>query len=416
MDTVGLTAEYNPFHSGHEQQLALIRKEAGQASGIVVCLSGPFCQRGGPALLDKGVRAGLAIRMGADLVLELPQAFAFSSAERFAEGAVRTLLSTGIVRQLAYGTEDPLSHSLIRETAALLAQEPAELSARLRQGIADGLGFAKAREQALSDYSHNPEMARLLQNSNTILAVEYEKALARYGPLPTMALPLFDKENISASLIRDRIQEARDSREPDALWQLMQDLATLLPPASLALIMDALTRKSGLVTEEDLALSLLLSPAFSRRESLAAMEGMQGGLAGRLFNELKNDPAGALGQGSFPYEGLIRRLASRAHPASRIRRAILAAALGVEAENRFLTRESPGYIRVLAFSRRGQRLLSYMRKTATLPVITQASQFRRLDEKGRAQAALDLQAQALWNAHAGPPLESEFDRRVLRLR
>ena len=416
MDTCALTAEYNPFHRGHQEQLRLLGQHFGKKAGLILCLSGPFCQRGVPALLDKRVRAGLALAMGADLVLELPVAFAAASAERFALGAIQTLLATGVVRHLAYGSEAPDQGDKIKELAAFLAHEPQALGQAIRQGIADGLGFAASRQKAVTELTQDPLMGQLLSQSNTILALEYEKALVRYGPLPSLALPLFDKERHSASAIRDRVWEAVQSDQKEALWQLLTDLAPLLPPPSSAAIMDALIQGKGLVLEEDLAPFLLRSPRFRNRESLEEIAGMQAGLANRVFNALKDDPARALSEGPRPYEAFINGLATRAHPASRIRRAILAAALGIRKQDRALTQAGPGYIRVLGFSRQGRRLLSYMRREASLPVIMQASDFRQLkDETALAQASLDLQAQALWQLHAGQAGTSQFQDRPIQV-
>ena len=416
METCGLTAEYNPFHKGHARQLHMIREHLGRHAGIIVCLSGPFCQRGVPALLDKGVRATVALKEGADLVLELPAAFASSTAERFARGAVDTLLATGVVRHLAYGTENPGQHDKIKEAAAILAHEPQELGQSIRDGIAAGLGFAAARETALAEFTKDTTLAGLLRNSNTILAVEYEKALLGSSPVPTLALPLFDKAGMSAAVIRDRIWSAI-AEGPRGLHPLLLDLAGVLTPSSAAAVMEAITAGRGLLLEEMLALSLLLSPAFFDRDKLDRINGMQGGLSGRLIKAIRSDPAAVLTDGKAPYDRFVSELATRAHPASRIRRAILAAALGIEADHAALTREGPRYLRVLGFNRRGRRLLSFMRKEARLPVIMGASDFRQLeDERGRQQADLDLQAQALWNYHAGLTRQSEFERQAVQVR
>lgn len=416
METCGLTAEYNPFHKGHARQLRLIREHLGRDAGILVCLSGPFCQRGVPALLDKGVRAAIALREGADLVLELSTAFAISSAERFAQGAVNTLLATGVVRHLAYGTENPDQHDKIRESAAILAHEPPALGQAIRDGVTSGMGFAAAREAALEQFTKDPSLAQLLRNSNTILAVEYEKALIRSGSLPTLALPLFDKAGTSAAVIRDRIWRAI-SEGPPGLHPLLQDLAKVLTPSSAAAVMEALTAGRGLLHEEMIALSLLLSPAFFDRDKLDKINGMQGGLSGRLTKAIRNDPASVLGEDETPYDRFISDVATRSHPATRIRRAILAAALGIETDHAALTGDGPAYIRVLGFNRQGRRLLSFMRKEARLPIIMKASDFRQLeDESARKQADLDLQAQALWNCHAGLARQSEFEREAVQIR
>ena len=53
---------------------------------VIVVMSPDFVQRGEPALLDKWVRARMALEAGADLVLEMPVRYATGSAEHFAEG------------------------------------------------------------------------------------------------------------------------------------------------------------------------------------------------------------------------------------------------------------------------------------------------------------------------------------------
>ena len=83
MRTVGIIAEYNPLHNGHQYHIARAKEETG-ADFCVVALSGDFVQRGEPAVYDKMLRAKAALLAGADLVLEIPAPFATGSAEDFA--------------------------------------------------------------------------------------------------------------------------------------------------------------------------------------------------------------------------------------------------------------------------------------------------------------------------------------------
>ncbi len=453
METCGLTAEYNPFHRGHARQLGQIREIVGPDGGLVVCLSGPFCQHGVPALLDKGTRAEIALRQGADLVLELPQAFAVASAERFAEGAIETLLATGVVRRIAYGSECPEHHSAIREVAALLAEEPPELAEAIREGIRRGKGFAASRAEAAARLSGGQAVLTILQSPNAILAVEYEKALMKArlrgdsntaDGIATHALPLFEKEKYAASQIRRIIAAAQACRDHERgqgrsghLYQeICQYLTSVLPPESTAAVMQSFAEGRGLVTEEQMAPALLLSPLFRDTDALRRISGMQGGLAERLCGALRGDPlqcgrtdrredadpespapASPGSRERLPYDDFIRMMATRAFPASRVRRAILAAAMHIESGSDALCRQKPQYIRVLGFTRRGKRLLSFMRETSSLPVIINASDYRSLkEEAAREQAGLDLYAQALWNHQAKLGDVNEFDRRVLQLR
>ena len=79
MRIVGIIAEYNPFHQGHAYQIKKIR-ELTQADFILVSMSGNFVQRGAPAIMPKHLRAKVALKSGASLVLELPVCFATGSA------------------------------------------------------------------------------------------------------------------------------------------------------------------------------------------------------------------------------------------------------------------------------------------------------------------------------------------------
>ena len=65
MKVVGIIAEYNPFHKGHEYQIRYAREILG-ADYIVVAMSGDFVQRGAPALMEKHLRAEMALLGGAD--------------------------------------------------------------------------------------------------------------------------------------------------------------------------------------------------------------------------------------------------------------------------------------------------------------------------------------------------------------
>ena len=87
MNVIGVVAEFNPFHQGHQYLLDSIRKKFPQAP-IVCVMSGNFVQRGEPALSDKWSRTEMALHGGADLIIELPFCFTVRSAYYFARGAL----------------------------------------------------------------------------------------------------------------------------------------------------------------------------------------------------------------------------------------------------------------------------------------------------------------------------------------
>lgn len=96
MKACGLVVEYNPFHNGHVLHARESRENTG-ADVVVAVMSGPFLQRGEPAIVSKWARAEMALRGGIDLVIELPYAFATQKAEIFAKGSIslwNTLVAT----------------------------------------------------------------------------------------------------------------------------------------------------------------------------------------------------------------------------------------------------------------------------------------------------------------------------------
>ena len=101
---LGIVAEYNPFHNGHAYHIKESKRRTG-ASGMVCVLSGNFVQRGNTSIINKWTKAEMALRSGADLVLELPVVYAVGSAERYAYGAMRLLDSLHIVDTVSFGIE-----------------------------------------------------------------------------------------------------------------------------------------------------------------------------------------------------------------------------------------------------------------------------------------------------------------------
>ena len=100
MKIVGIIAEYNPFHNGHQYHIDQALQKTG-ADAAVVLMSGDFVQRGAPAIAPKHLRAKAALLGGASLILELPVLFSCGSAELFARGAVSIFNSLGCISALA---------------------------------------------------------------------------------------------------------------------------------------------------------------------------------------------------------------------------------------------------------------------------------------------------------------------------
>ncbi|MGN0746448.1 MAG: nucleotidyltransferase family protein [Aristaeellaceae bacterium] len=172
MRTVGVIAEYNPFHPGHARQLQQARERSG-ADCVAVVMSTCFTQRGEAAVLSPAVRARMALTHGADIVFALPCCWAVRDAERFALGGVQLLHMLG-AEAISFGAETP-DAALLTQAARLL--DSADASSALRQALASGLPYPAALQQAVGALS--PDAAALLSSPNNTLALCYLRAMRR---------------------------------------------------------------------------------------------------------------------------------------------------------------------------------------------------------------------------------------------
>ena len=213
MPTAGVIAEFDPFHLGHAYLLTSIRRSLGPETAVVAVMSGCFTQRGGAAVCTPQARSEMALRNGADLVLELPVSFAAASAERFARGGVEALLGTGVVDTLCFGSECGRVPTLRAMADAL--NSPA-FSTALRSDSDAGLPFAAARARALEQVLG----AKFPEGANDLLATEY----LRFWPKDKNAAAIRRIDgghggSRSASQVRALLYEGRWEEALDLLLQ-----------------------------------------------------------------------------------------------------------------------------------------------------------------------------------------------------
>ena len=398
MKVTGIIAEYNPFHQGHAYHLSRARELTG-ADRVLVVMGGNFMQRGEPAIIDKYTRTEMALRNGADLVLELPAASATGSAEYFAEGAVELLDASGVVNELCFGSElgelEPLE-----KAAELLLEEPEDYQELLRAELKKGKTFPEARETALSAFL--PEQS-LLASPNNILAIEYIKALKRrkssIRPLTIQRLGSYHGENgqpagaphtvsgnlpesfASASTIRCQLhtleKQIVTSCEQPAFGSLMTALAKELPPSSFGLLKDVLLA-DRLVQAEDFSLPL-------HYRLMQAKEPLEFSVYLDVSEELSRRIY-SLRQEFTGWNAFLDLVRTRQYTRSRVSRALLHILLDIRQEEVL----PPTHLRVLGFRREASDLLSEIKKKSRLPLITKAAGHPELSEEIRISSLYHL--------------------------
>ncbi len=174
---VGIVAEYNPFHNGHKLQLDYA-KNVLKADAIVVAMSGSFTQRGEIACFDKYTRAEAALKSGADIVLEIPTIFATSSAREFASAGVALLASTGIVDTILFSGECSDKDLFISESKKLVELEDSgAINNEINALVASGISYATARAKALKTFLAED----IISSPNNILGIEYCRCIFANG-------------------------------------------------------------------------------------------------------------------------------------------------------------------------------------------------------------------------------------------
>lgn len=165
------TAEYNPFHNGHQYHVRQMRQMG--ADAVVAVMSGNFVQRGQPACADKFERAAAAVRSGVDLIIELPVRWSLATAEDFAFGSLFLADALGCADTFCCGSESADDELLARCADVLLSQDYTE---QLRRSIAQDKQrpFAVVRQEILQQMIGFAPV-----RPNDILAVEYLKAIRR---------------------------------------------------------------------------------------------------------------------------------------------------------------------------------------------------------------------------------------------
>lgn len=347
--TLAVIGEFNPFHNGHFYHLTKAKKMI-KPDFTIAIMSGNFVQRGDTAILDKWTRAEIAIRNGFDLVIELPTIYSVSSAENFAEGAIKILHSLGFVDYLVFGSEigeiEPINN-----VASVLYKEPKELSGLINRQVHSGLSYPKARELALNMYFGTSNvLTSIMSEPNNILGVEYVKAIKKYKSDIT---PLtFKRKNSSyhSKSISFGIASAT------AIRSFLNDkdkLKEVMPKSSY----DILRRKmrAGEYVK-DLSVFEKEIIYILRRMTISEIADLPDVTEG-LENRIKSAAHSAQN-----LNDLISKIKSKRFTQTRIQRILVYALLNITKKDMQISQKTTPYIRILGFNEYGKRIISTIAK------------------------------------------------------
>lgn len=362
---LGIIAEYNPFHNGHLFHLNESKKLTG-SSYTVAIMSGNFTQRGNTSIIDKWSKAKSAIECGVDLVVELPVLYSTSSAENFAEGAIKILDSLKVVDYLSFGAETA-DINLLNNIATVLNEEPKEYKSLLSEELKKGLSYPKARENALMIYLNDiKKYSNVLSSPNNILGIEYIKALKKYNSIiQPIAMPRHESGhndlnyhgNIASSTA---IRNITKNNGFDILRKLMPEpsYTNLIKNIKVGHVVPDLS-----VFEKEIIFNLRKMSIYDISQLPDVSEGLEFAIknAANSCNSLVE---------------LLNIIKSKRYTQTRIQRILLYSLLGITKKDIAISKKTQPYVRVLGFNEKGKYLISEVAKAnPKLNIITSVKKF-----------------------------------------
>lgn len=443
MKAVGIIAEFNPFHNGHEYIIREARRITG-AEYCIVVMSGDFVQRGEPAICDKYLRTRMALNAGADAVFEIPVPYATGSAEIFAEAGIKLLTGLGCVDYVAFGSECA-DIDAIMSCAETLVNEPDIYRETLKAELKKGSSFPAARQVALtatamsSGSGLTPEAAAIIKSPNNILAVEYCKAIYRlwsahgdtlHVPSPVTVKRIGNDYNdsslseseyssataVRASLLKELAGTGSRSTDNQTKSDLCSDIKSHIPDSSFGILREEFCKSLPIAVDD-------LSDMLSIRLATVSDEELDG------ISDVSHDLANAIRKYSSPvpaatFTDTCEALKSKNNTYSTVSRALLHIALGIESTHidTLKSRNTLPYARLLGFKSGSSALLRSVSDSEDCILITKLGDARTQLACDCAALRLfeaDIRATAVYSqlkfSKFGSLEKSEFERSIIRL-
>ena len=367
--TVGIVAEYNPFHKGHMYQIDCAKQKGFDT--VAIAMSGSCVQRGEFALLNKFERAKYAVNCGASLVCEIPYPYSSQSAEGFAKSGVHILKNLG-VDALCFGSESGDIRLLCSIADFLLSEEYETL---LKKHLENNTPFATARERAiLEKFDVNRDV---IAASNDILALEYIKECKRTG-WDVEFVPVKRKgANYNDTKAKDGIASATHIRKCVAEYRF--DTAVSFVPQEIGVSFQS-RLEQGEYFVPDTAFEKFVLASLKK---ISAQDFAQiADCNTELSHALENAAVTAVS-----LDSLYEKLPTRQYTRARLNRIVLAALMQYSAVLPGL----PPFVRILAMDKNGEQLIKQASNTSDIPI---SHSYRILAEKDE-QCAAVVKAESL---------------------
>jgi len=175
MKNYGIIMELNPLHYGHKYIIDTI-KEKYKPDLITVIISGYFTMRGEVSIMRKENKVKELLKLGVDLIIELPTSKTLNSGQLYAKNAIQILALSNIT-DLVFGVENCTVEDLKR---IIDIEKREDFSYTFKKNLEKYRSQKISYSKTILELSNNSMLEQLSLKSNNTLGLEYLKALEEY--------------------------------------------------------------------------------------------------------------------------------------------------------------------------------------------------------------------------------------------
>lgn len=336
MKTIGIIAEYNPFHLGHLYQINKV-KEMFPDSIIIAIISTHFTERGDISILTKWDKTKICLEHNIDIIVELPTLYATQSGDIFAKEALK-ILNELKIDTLIFGSESNNIDTLYELANIQLNNK--EYDSIVKAYLKEGINYPTAMSKALKDLANIT-----IDKPNDLLGLSYVKEIIKNN-YKIQAISIKRNNDYHEKVITSNIVSANLIRK---LLLNNQDISNHVPKTTYNYI----TQRISL----DSALPLLKYQVINNMNNLSEYLTTDEGIENRLIKYINE---------ANSWDELIMKIKTKRYTYNKIQRTLIHILLDIKKEDNF----KDTYIRILGFNQKGQAYLNTIKKDITLPIFS----------------------------------------------
>ena len=291
------------------------------------------------------------------------------------------------------------------------------------------MSFPLARQQALKSYFKNPDLDIILEQPNNILGIEYIKTLYKQKSsmkcytIKRMVSGYHDQTLTgtlsSASAIRKLLEftgkslylESDEMYDEPVLSEILTRLEDQVPPSCIRLLEET-HRTRYPIYANDFSLILKYKLLIETKDSLVKYKDVTEELANRIINH-RDD--------FITFDQFCDLLKTRDMTYTRISRSLFHILLNITKED-MLMYESEGYCQyahILGFRKDAGKILSLMKQTSEVPLLTKLTQTDKLSSVGEHMLNQDIFAADLYESIITQkfkmPFINEYRQQIMKI-